>query len=143
MVVTYREFELDDERSRLDFPVVQSWLAGSYWSPDIALESVLHAARHSALIVGAYTGEAQAGYLRVVSDCSRFAYLCDVWVDEPHRGRGLARAMVRYALDHEDFRTVTRWLLATRDAHGVYKEVGFEALKSPDRWLIIERSPVT
>ena len=143
MVVEFRAFELDDDRSRLDFPTVQSWLAGSYWTPGVTLESVLHAARHSALIVGAYCDGAQAGYLRVVSDCARFAYLCDVWVDEPHRGRGLARAMVRYALDHEDLRTVTRWLLATRDAHGVYTEVGFGALKSPDRWLILERSPVT
>jgi hypothetical protein len=78
---------------------------------------------------------AQAAFARVVSDKTRFAYLCDVWVDQPHRKKGLARAMVRLALDHPDFQTV-KWLLATLDAHSVYAELGFTPLPDPERWMV-------
>lgn len=82
----------------------------------------------------------QAGFLRVISDKSRFAYLCDVWVDEPHRGRGVARRMVQCALDHPDFATVN-WLLATLDAHGVYAKLGFSPLTNPERYMAWRRNP--
>lgn len=75
-------------------------------------------------MLGAYKNGEQVGFLRVVSDKTRFAYLCDVWVEEKHRGKGLARRMVRLALEHPDFKTVN-WLLATLDAHGVYARIGF------------------
>ena len=75
-------------------------------------------------MLSAFKGEEQVGYLRVVSDKTRFAYICDVWVDPAHRRRGLARLLVRYAMEHPDFSTVA-WLLATADAHAVYAGLGF------------------
>lgn len=128
-------YEIDDSPDRIDFERVHGWLTTSYWSPGIAPEKVVKAARGSAMVVGAYRDGVQAGYIRIVSDKTSFAWICDVFVDEAHRGRGLAKAMVRYALEHPDYQGLRRWVLATRDAHGVYREVGFEPLPSPERWM--------
>ena len=141
MIGLYHDYEIDDACGRIDFARVHGWLTGSYWSPGIARETVERGARHSALVVGAYRGEEQAGYLRVISDTTRFAYFCDVFVDEAHRGRGLAKAMVKFALEHPDFKEVRRWLLATRDAHDVYRAVGFTPLVEPHRWMQYHPAP--
>ena len=128
-------YEIDAAISRVDWVRVHGWLTTSYWTPGISRERVERAARNSALVVGAYTPEGQVGFLRVVSDRTRFAYLADVWVDEAHRGHGLARAMVRFALQHPEFNSVSCWMLATADAHGVYRELGFGPLAQPERWM--------
>jgi GNAT superfamily N-acetyltransferase len=130
----FGKYEIDSNPKRIDWQRVHAWLASSYWTPGIPLERIQRGAENSALILGAYSPEGQAGFLRVVSDKSRFAYLCDVWVDEKHRGQGLARRMVQAALDHPDFTTVN-WLLATVDAHGVYEKLGFAPLANPERWM--------
>jgi len=129
-----KDFELSSDVSRIDWQRVQGWLSSSYWSPGISLERVKRGAENSALALGAYAGQEQIGFLRVVSDKSRFAYICDVWVDENHRGKGIARSMVQFALNHPDFTTVN-WLLATVDAHGVYAKLGFTPLSNPERWM--------
>ena len=133
-------YEIDDARERLDFEKVHSWLTATYWSPGIERATVERGARHSALVVGAYHEGAQAGYLRVVSDTTRFAWICDVFVEEAHRGQGLAKAMVRFALEHPELQDVKRWVLATRDAQEVYRSVGFEELPEPARWMQLRPS---
>ena len=137
MVCDYKDYELDDSIARTDFAVVHAWLSSTYWSPGISLETVQRGARNSALVVGAFCADtgAQAGFLRVVSDTTRFAWICDVFVDPAHRGKGLASTMVRFAVNHPDLADVTRWILATRDAHDVYRSVGFEPLPEPSRWM--------
>jgi GNAT superfamily N-acetyltransferase len=129
-------YELDDSRERLQFDRIHAWLASAYWSPGIARERVEKAARGSSLVVGAYRDGQQVGYLRLVSDQTTFAWVCDVFVDESHRGRGIATAMVRFAQAHPDHQGLRRWLLATRDAHAVYRCAGFEPLPSPERWML-------
>ncbi len=129
-------YVVDDDRERIDFARVQAWLASSYWSPGIESAQVMRAAHYSALMVGVYLGSDQAAYMRVVSDCTTFAYICDVFVDEAHRGRGLGRAMVQFALDHPELQGLRRWLLATRDALGVYAGVGFAPLEYAQYWMI-------
>jgi ribosomal protein S18 acetylase RimI-like enzyme len=131
---TAHDYELSSDLSRIDWPRVQGWLGSSYWSPGITLERIQRGAANSALVLGAYAGLEQIGFLRVVSDKSRFAYICDVWVDQNHRGKGIARSMVQFALSHPDFTTVN-WLLATVDAHGVYATLGFTPLTNPERWM--------
>jgi hypothetical protein len=132
--IVFRDYIISSEIGRVDWERVQSWLAGCYWSPGISLERVKKGAENSALVLGAYCGTEQVGFLRVVSDKSRFAYICDVWIEEKHRGKGLANALVQCALDHPDFATVS-WLLATLDAHAVYAKVGFQSLQNPERWM--------
>ncbi len=136
MIRTHAEYELDDSLQRIDFERVCGWLATTYWWQDFPWERIEKAAHGSALVVGAYRDNVQAGYLRVVSDQATFAWVCDVFVEEAHRGQGLAKAMVRFALEHPDYQGLRRWVLATRDAHGVYAEVGFMPLPSPERWMI-------
>jgi ribosomal protein S18 acetylase RimI-like enzyme len=128
---------VDDSLERIDFERVHRWLSDTYWSPGISREKVERAARNSSLVVGAYRGGTQVGYLRVVSDRTAFAYLCDVYVDEAYRGQGIARRMVRYALEHPEYQGLRRWLLATRDAHEVYRGLGFELLPLPERWMCL------
>lgn len=128
------EYEISTDLARIDWDRVHRWLASSYWTPGIARERVQRAAEHSALVIGAFRDGVQAGYARVVSDKTRFAYLCDVWVDQEHRGRGVASLMVQHALEHPDFATVN-WLLATLDAHHVYAKLGFTPVKNPERWM--------
>lgn len=136
MIQRFGEYEIDDSLERVDFERVHGWLATAYWSPDVPRARVERAARHSSLVVGAYVGDTQTGYMRVVSDRATFAWICDVWVDESHRGKGIARAMVGFALQHPEHQSLRRWVLATRDAHGVYAECGFEPLVAADRWMV-------
>jgi len=128
------DYEISEDIERIDWKRVHEWLASSYWTPGIPLERVRRGGENSALVLGAYKNGEQVGYLRVVSDKTRFAYLCDVWVEEKHRGKGLARRMVQVALEHPDFAAVN-WLLATLDAHGVYAKLGFTPLSNPERWM--------
>jgi GNAT superfamily N-acetyltransferase len=130
----FGDYEISSDIGRIHWQRVQEWLASSYWTPGISLERVKRAGENSALLLGAYKNGEQVGYLRVISDRTRFAYLCDVWVEEQHRGKGLARRMVQTALEHPDFATVN-WLLATVDAHRVYAKLGFTPLRNPERWM--------
>ncbi|WP_051946214.1 GNAT family N-acetyltransferase [Verrucomicrobium sp. BvORR106] len=129
MKETYHLFE---GLEHVDFARVQEWLSSSYWTPGIGQDRIEHASQHSALVLSVHTASGiQAGFLRVVSDKARFAYLCDVWVDSPHRGQGLARRMVQHALQHPDFATVTTWTLGTKDAQKVYAGLGFRDMTEP------------
>lgn len=135
MTTEFLHYEIDDSLPRIDFGRVHGWLSATYWSPGVAREKVERAARNSSLVVGAYAGPQQAAYLRIISDRTTFAWVADVFVDEAHRGRGLARAMVGFALAHPDYQNLRRWVLATRDAHPVYAGVGFAPLPYPERWM--------
>jgi GNAT superfamily N-acetyltransferase len=137
-------YTLREGLASMDFARIHAWLAATYWTPGIPRERVEHAARHSALVVGAFTSNGtQIGYARVVSDQARFAYLCDVVVEEAQRGKGVGRAMVKFILEHPDFATVVTWILATRDAHGVYAPLGFlpitDPVSRPADWMVLRR----
>jgi GNAT superfamily N-acetyltransferase len=138
MEIAHAEYLITDDLSRVDFAVVHSWLTESYWSPGISRQKVEQAARYSALVVSALRDRQPVGYCRVVSDRTRFAWLADVFVHPEHRRRGLARAIVRFALDHPHLRDVPKWLLGTKDAHGVYATLGF-APPSPERLMQLWR----
>ena len=125
---------LSDDFARLDLDRVHRWLAGSYWSPGIARDLVERAARGSHCL-GAYRNGEQVGYARAITDHAAFAWIADVWVDEPVRGEGLGRQMVRWFLDHPDFAGVRRFALVTGDAHGVYEALGFHAPLRPERYM--------
>ena len=135
MQASHGAYILDDSPARIDFAAVQTWLATSYWAKGITREPIERAARGSALVMGAYLNEEQVAYLRVISDKVTFGYFSDIFVDEAHRGQGIGRAMVRFALEHPDLQGFRRWALTTKDAQGVYAELGFKPLKDPIRWM--------
>lgn len=139
MQVQHGEHVIDDALARFDFERCHGWLTGAYWSLGITRAEVERGFSLSTLVVGAYAGQRQDGCLRVTSDQTRFAYIMDVFVDPAQRGRGLGRALVRFALEHPSLSLVLRWMLGTNDAHGVYRELGFEVLPNPERWMTLRR----
>jgi GNAT superfamily N-acetyltransferase len=135
------DYELREGVETVDFIRVHRWLASSYWTPGIPIDRVIRAAQGSAMVLGAHHPDCgQVGYGRVVSDRARFAYIGDIWVDEAHRGRGLARALVEFAIQHPELQQVRTWTLATRDAHAVYEPLGFLPMSDPSAhastWMV-------
>ena len=129
-------FEIRKGMDGIDFKLVHSWLTTSYWSPGVSRERVEQAARGSSLVLGAFSNDSLVGYCRIVSDRTTFAWICDVWVDELARGQGIAKAMVRAAISDPEHQALRRWVLATKDAHELYKGCGFVPLPEPERWMV-------
>lgn len=122
------DYEISTDPARLDIGAMHAYLTRSYWSPGIPFATVQRAARHS-LCFGLYERASgrQVGLSRVVTDHATFAYLCDVYVLEEHRGRGLGKFMMRAVMAHPALTGARRAMLATRDAHGLYEQHGFRA----------------
>lgn len=139
MRLCHSGFVLDDHIDRFDFARCHGWLSSAYWSPGVTRAEVERAFRRSSFVAGLYRGDQQVGCARLVTDFTRFAYFMDVFVDPALRGRGLGRALVRFALEHPELSLVYKWTLATADAHGVYRGVGFHDLTEPTRWMSLER----
>lgn len=133
--VQHGDYLLSDDPARLDLHAMHAYLRRSYWAEEIPPE-VLERAVRGSLCIGAYdSGGAQIGLARFVSDFATFCYVCDVYVLEEHRGRGLSKAMMAIAVAHPKLQGLRRWNLATRDAHALYEQFGFTALTSPDRYM--------
>ena len=130
------DYTISCDPGRLDVASIHAYLATSYWSPGIPREVVERGIAHS-LPFAVYRGEEQVGFARVITDRATFAYLADVYILEPHRGQGLSKRMIEYVLAHPDLQGLRRLMLATRDAHGLYRRFGFTPLKDASR--IMER----
>jgi GNAT superfamily N-acetyltransferase len=130
-------YEISTDPARLDIDAMHAYLARSYWSPGIPIETVRRAARNS-LCFGLYerAGGRQVGLTRVVTDHATFAYLCDVYVLEEHRGKGLSKWMMREVMAHPALTGARRAMLGTRDAHGLYARFGFRA--PPDDGVLMQ-----
>ena len=122
---TNGEFELDDDRARLDMARIVVWLAESYWARDRPEPDIRRSWEAAGVVLGLYHSEAMIGCARAITDFSRFAYLSDVYVDPPYRGHGLGRWLVQTMIEHPELPRV-RWVLHTNDAHGLYRQFGFE-----------------
>jgi GNAT superfamily N-acetyltransferase len=136
------EFLVSTDPRRLDLHVVHDFLTNCYWAKGIPLEVVERSVKH-ALCFGIYDGSgAQVGFARVVSDFSTVAYLGDVFVLESHRGHGLGKWMMECIMQHPALEGMRRWILVTRDAHGLYQQFGFTPLKSAERFMELHRPDV-
>jgi GNAT superfamily N-acetyltransferase len=127
-------FTISDEPERLQLEVIVEYLARAYWSnqrPRVVIEKSL---KHS-ICFGVYENKTQIGFARVVSDHATFAYLADVFIIELHQGHGLGKWLVQTILEHPELQGLRRWILATRDAHGLYAQYGFTSLEHPDRYM--------
>jgi GNAT superfamily N-acetyltransferase len=120
--------------ARVDLAVVHGFLTESYWAKGIPLETVRRAIEHS-LNFSVYDGARQVGFARVITDYATFAYLGDVFVLESHRGRGLSRWLMEVIVAHPELQGFRRWVLLTRDAHGLYEKVGFKQVAAPERYM--------
>ena len=130
------DFTISTDKTRLDVEAIHGFLSrSSYWAQGRPPEQVRTSIENS-LCFGVYDGPDQVGFARVVTDYATFAWVCEGFVLESHRGRGLGKRLVEAVVTHPAIRDLRRVLLATRDAHGLYKEYGgFPAIERADRWM--------
>lgn len=129
---------LSDDPARFDLARAHGWIGGrSYWAQGIPFDTFRRACEAS-LTVGAYAPSGDmAGMARVVTDRATFGWICDVFVDEAHRGAGVGKMLMAYLKAHPDLQGFRRMHLATRDAHGLYAGFGFVPLTGVDAWMEI------
>jgi GNAT superfamily N-acetyltransferase len=137
----HREFLFSTDKKKLDLIYIHNFLTQSYWAHGIPLQLVESSVKNS-LCIGIYTNSEQIGFARVVTDYTTFAWLADVFVDERFRGRGLSKTLMTFISSFEEFRLLRRFMLATRDAHGLYAQFAFKPLKSPDRFMELHQPDV-
>ena len=129
------EYTISDDRARLDLRVIQRFLSTeSYWATGRSVETVQRSIENS-LSFGVYRGDKQIGFARVVTDYATFAWIADVFMLEDSRGRGLAKWLIEVIVSHPQLQGFRRWVLATKDAHELYRRYGFRELHRPERWM--------
>jgi GNAT superfamily N-acetyltransferase len=135
-------FTVSTDPARLDLDAIHAFLSTSYWAEGIP-RPLLERAIHNSLAFGLYAAEGeserQIGFARVITDGATFAYLCDVYVLPEHRGRGLGAWLMEHVMAHPDLQGLRRFSLVTRDAHALYRPLGFTEIASPGRHMEIAR----
>lgn len=129
-------YSISTDTEAMDLDAVHAFLARSYWARDVPQEIVARAMRGS-LCFGLFHEGAQIGFARAVTDRATFAYMADVYVLEAHRGRGLGKWLIEVMLAHPDLQGLRRFMLGTRDAHGLYAQLGFAPLARPEIFMEI------
>jgi GNAT superfamily N-acetyltransferase len=141
MITTLGEFTINTDKTKMDIPVIHRYITQSYWAEGIPFETVAKAVEGS-LCFGVFHGDKQIGVARVITDAATFAYLCDVFIDESYRGRGLGKWLMETILRHESLQGLRRIALTTKDAHGLYSQYGFTPLPIPERWMMIQDTDI-
>jgi len=135
MDVTRGEYTISTDRARVPLGVVHRFLSEeSYWAKGIPIATVQTSLQNS-LVFGVYKGDALAGFARVITDYATFAYVGDVFVLPAHRGLGLSKWLMETIASDPRLGGFRRWMLATRDAHGLYAQSGYAPLAVPERWM--------
>lgn len=133
-------YEISTDQDRIDVDMVFHYLSEeSYWCPGI-LRSVVEKSIDNSLCFGAFHGEAQVGFARVITDKATFALVADVFVLEPHRGKGLSKWLMQEVIGHPDLQGLRRLLLLTSDAHSLYAQFGFTEIGNA--WRFMELLPI-
>jgi GNAT superfamily N-acetyltransferase len=129
------DFIISTDKSLLQIDVIQKFLSKeSYWAKDRSLEKTKIAIENS-LCFGVYHIQKQIGFARVISDFATFAYIGDVFILEEFRGKGLSKWLMQVMVEYPDLQGLRRWILATKDAHGLYAQYEFSSLRFPERWM--------
>ncbi len=129
------EYWISTDRNQLELRLIHEFLSQrSYWALGRSFETMKRSLENS-LNFGVYKGEEQIGFARVVTDYATFAWLADVFILEEHRGQGLAKWLLAVITSHPQLQGFRRWVLATSDAHELYRRYGFAELNDPGRWM--------
>jgi GNAT superfamily N-acetyltransferase len=129
------DYVISTDPSLLDLDAVQGFLRRSYWAAERPLETISRSINGS-LNFGLYAKDRrQVGFARVVTDFATFAWLCDVFIDEAHRGRGLGVWLIETVVGHPELDCLRLWMLGTRDAHSLYEKAGFRPVSMPEIWM--------
>jgi GNAT superfamily N-acetyltransferase len=131
---TRDSFTVTCDPTKINKVVVAQFLASSYWAKGIS-EATVEKSLNGSLCFALLDGDRQIGFARVISDYATIAYLGDVFILPEYRGRGLSKWLMECVISHGDLQGLRRWILATRDAHGLYEKFGFTALKKPEVFM--------
>ena len=123
------------DNEKLDFDSIHKWITNSYWANGRTKEAMKKVMDNS-LNFGLFHNDKQVGFARVITDYHTFSYLCDVIIDEDYRGRGLGKLLMKEVLEYPPLITMKRWLLFTKDAHGLYEQFGFSKDDMPERTMV-------
>ena len=134
MEIQKEGYIISTDRTKIDVNKLHDFLSHSYWAEGIPMD-VMKKSIENSLCFGLYFKNEQIGFARVVTDFATYAYLADVFIAEEERGKGLSKWMMKVIIDHPQLQGLRRFMLATRDAHGLYAQYGFSPLKKPDRWM--------
>ena len=130
------DYVISTDKARLHVEVIHDFLhSTSYWAQGRPLSTVQRSIENS-LCFGVYRGSRQVGFARVVTDYATFAWLCDVFILNQYRGQGLGKWLIERITTHPDLQALKGFILATRDAHELYRRYGgFFPLESPEKWM--------
>jgi GNAT superfamily N-acetyltransferase len=134
--LTRGQYSITTDPQKLDVDAIHAYLSRSFWAEGIPKDIVARSLANS-LCFGLFDDAAQVGLARVVTDRATYAYLCDVYVLESHRTRGLGKWLIETVMAHPDLQGLRRFQLVTRDAHGLYSRHGFAAPAHPERHMEI------
>jgi len=138
---TKDDFIITTDKSMIDAAYVHWFVSNSYWAEGVPIETVQKSIDGSLCFSVVYLNH-QVGFARVITDEATFAYLADVFIDENFRGRGLSKWLMEVIMSYPGLQGLRRFMLATRDAHGLYRQFGFTALTNTDRWMQIHDAEV-
>ena len=138
--VQQNNFLISDDKAKINIDVVYNYLCNqSYWAKNISLQVVQKSIQHS-VCFGVYKineqtneVEQQVGFARVITDKATFGYLADVFIIEAYRGIGLSKWLMEEIMNHAELQGFRRWMLGTKDAHGLYQQFGFTLLQNNAR----------
>jgi GNAT superfamily N-acetyltransferase len=131
---TRGEYIISTDPTRLDLEVIHGFLSTSYWATGRSIETIRRSIAGS-LPFGVYRHNRQIGFARVITDYATLAWIADVFILDEFRGRGLSKWLMEVIITHPELQGFRRWILATKDAHGLYEKFGFTQLRRPERWM--------
>jgi len=135
-VTTADGYEISTDKTRLNLALIHQYLStASYWAKDIPLELV-QISIDGSFCFGLYSNKQQIGFARVITDFATFGYLADVFILPEQQGKGLSKLLMEHIMGHPQLQGFRRWMLATRDAHGLYSQFGFVPLPHPERIML-------
>lgn len=123
MNYTFGEYVISTNKSLLSLERITELLHKSYWADQRPVETIAKSIENS-YCYGIYYNNFQVGFARLVSDFATMYWLCDVIIDENHKGKGLGKELIRLIAESDEFKDL-RGILATKDAHGLYQQYGF------------------
>jgi len=134
-------YRISTQKEEMNIAFIHQFLSNCYWAKGIPVDTVQKAVE-GALPFGVFKGDEQVGFARVITDGATFAYLADVFIDDAHRGLGLSKMLMEAVMAHPQLQGLRRFVLVTRDAHGLYEQFGFTPINNPELWMQVHRPNV-
>ena len=136
-----KEYFVSTDKSKIDIEYVHNFLRTSYWAENISFDVVKRAINGS-LCFSVFHLDKQVGFARVITDTATFAYLADVFIDPNYRGKGLSKLLMKTILKYPELQGLRRFMLATKDAHGLYEQFSFKPITNPERFMVIHKPEI-